>query len=152
MRQMALFQEHVVDVKEPGPQAPVSPNPKDLLGVKKVSVTCISPFAMLHEARAMHDGVVKYGPYNWREHPVQARIYLDAAMRHLLSWFEGEEEAQDSGAHHLGHARGCLGILLDAMETGNLVDNRPKAVRTTQAYTALLAKLNQELVERTNAS
>ncbi|MBS7702444.1 hypothetical protein [Chelatococcus asaccharovorans] len=30
-----------------------------------------------------------------------------------------------SGAHHLGHAIDCCVTILDAMETGNLVDVRP---------------------------
>jgi len=75
----------------------------------------------------MMDGAGKYSSYNWRDNKVQADIYVDACMRHLLAWFEGEEFAEDSGCHHLGHARACLGILLDAQATGNLVDNRPKS-------------------------
>lgn len=83
---------------------------------------------MLHEACAMLDGDIKYGFRNWREKNVVARIYIDAALRHLNSWAEGEEYAEDSGVHHLGHARACLGILLDAQETGNLIDNRATGV------------------------
>jgi hypothetical protein len=100
-------------------------NPKDLLGNKKVSITKLPFVALIHGAHAMMDGAVKYGPYNWRSKPVIASIYVDAAARHLLAWFEGEEIASDSGVHHLGHAIACAGILLDAMATGNLVDDRP---------------------------
>jgi hypothetical protein len=52
-------------------------------------------------------------------------IYVDAAMRHLIQWIDGEEEAEDSGVHHLAHAAACCAILLDAIEGGNLIDNRP---------------------------
>lgn len=103
-------------------------NPKDLLGSKKVPLGEVCPVAMLHEACAMLDGDLKYGFRNWREKNVVARIYIDAALRHINSWAEGEEYAEDSGVHHLGHARACLGILLDAQEGGNLVDNRAKGV------------------------
>lgn len=102
-------------------------NPKDLLGSGKVSLTCVPPVALLHEACALMTGDWKYGAYNWRAKPVVARIYIDAALRHIHAWFDGEEYAQDSGVHHLGHARACMAILLDAMETGNLVDDRPIA-------------------------
>lgn len=78
----------------------------------------------------MANGADKYGPYNWREKKVQSMIYLEACMRHLLSFQDGEENAVDSGIPHLGHAIACLLILIDAKETGNLIDNRPKAGAT----------------------
>lgn len=109
--------------------APVSKalgsNPKDLLGVKKPSMTKIPAIALLWESLAMMDGGGKYGPYNWRANKVIASIYIDAAKRHLDAWYEGQRLAEDSGCHHLGHARACLGILLDAEATGNLIDDRP---------------------------
>jgi hypothetical protein len=71
------------------------------------------------------DGARKYGPYNWREEGVSAVTYVSAAMRHLRDWLDGEEEAPDSGVHHLGHAVACLAIILDSIEVGNLVDDRP---------------------------
>lgn len=100
-------------------------NPKDRLGVAKVSLSNIPSAGLIHEALAMRDGATKYGAHNWREYPVQAKIYVDAALRHIFAWVDGEEVAEDSGVHHLGHARACLGILLDAMENGKLGDDRP---------------------------
>ncbi len=102
-------------------------NPKDLHGEKKVSLTKLPAVAMLHGAHAMMHGAEKYGSYNWRAKDVLAHIYVDACMRHLLSWFEGQEIAEDSGVHHLGHALACCAILLDAQECGNLIDDRPLA-------------------------
>lgn len=100
-------------------------NPKDLLGVKKVDSTKVPAIAIAWESLAMMDGAGKYGSYNWRANKVVASIYVAACKRHLDSWLEGQEEAEDSGCHHLGHARACLGILLDAQTTGNLIDDRP---------------------------
>lgn len=99
-------------------------NPKDLLGIKKVPLGEVPAVAIAHECCAMLDGDLKYGFRNWRENDVQARIYTDAARRHISAWEEGEDYAADSGVHHLAHARACLGILLDAQENGNLIDNR----------------------------
>lgn len=101
-------------------------NPKDLLGMKKVPLSLVPPASLIYQALAMKDGAAKYGPYNWRENKVIAMIYIDACMRHLQSWIDGEEVATDSGVPHLAHALACLGIIVDAKETGNLVDNRPK--------------------------
>ena len=62
---------------------------------------------------------------------------------HLNAWAEGEEAAPDSGVHHLGHARACLGILLDAQETGNLIDDR-----VAGAFPAVSERLGAWVVER----
>lgn len=75
---------------------------------------------------AMKDGAEKYGPFNWRETDVRAEVYYNAAMRHLMQWFQGEDKARDSGVHHLGHAMACMAILIDAEQQGCLIDNRPK--------------------------
>lgn len=100
-------------------------NPKDILGVKKPSMTKIPAIGELWESLAMMDGAGKYDAYNWRANKVVASIYIDALLRHVRAWFEGERTAEDSGCHHLGHAKACLGILLDAEATGNLIDDRP---------------------------
>lgn len=121
-------------------------NPKDLQGIKKISLSSVPAVAIAHEALAMMDGEDKYGFRNWREKKVVARIYIDAALRHINSWFEGEEAAEDSGVHHLGHARACLGILLDAIETGNLIDNR-----SAGAYPKTAERLSKERQARLGA-
>lgn len=108
----------------PAPSLPDT-NPKTRYGITKPAMSNVPPGALIHVMRGFADGAVKYGPMNWREHPVSASVYYDAAMRHLMAWFDGEDEAEDSGVHHLGHAMSCLAILLDAMECGTLNDNRP---------------------------
>ena len=100
-------------------------NPKTALGVKKPSMAPVPPVALIHLMEAMENGRQKYGLMNWREKNVSSSIYYDAALRHLMSWYDGEDVADDSGVHHLGHAMACMAILLDAMATGNLNDNRP---------------------------
>lgn len=116
-------------------------NPKDLLGIKKPSLTKIPQIALLWESLAMMDGGGKYGPYNWRDNKVVASIYIDALLRHVALWFEGQQKADDSGCHHLGHARACLGILLDAEATGNLIDDRPVSDGTTAAFEKVFAEV-----------
>jgi hypothetical protein len=112
------------------------PNPKTLTGRRKLPVlSVIPPASLIHEADAMRygayeaprvDGTKGYDPYNWRDSPIEAMIYIDAALRHMLAWVDGEDLAPDSKAHHLGHAKATLGILLDAMENATLIDNRPR--------------------------
>lgn len=111
------------------PAVPAEPtrgiNPKDALGLAKPDLSVVPPAAMLHLASAMMDGARKYGPFNWRDNAVLGRVYVAAAMRHLMQYLDGEDIDPTSGVHHLGHAMACAAIVLDARETGNLDDNRP---------------------------
>lgn len=100
-------------------------NPKDRIGIKKPQVHLVPPAAVLHMAKAFEDGAKKYGPYNWRDKKVRATVYLSAALRHLYEYLDGDTYARDSGHHHLAHLLACAAILLDAEETGNLIDDRP---------------------------
>lgn len=100
-------------------------NPKTVLGVTKPSLSKAPPAAMLYMALAFMDGAYKYGAYNWRSKKVTASIYVDAAMRHLQAWFDGEELAEDSKLPHLAHVLACVAILVDAKENAVLVDDRP---------------------------
>lgn len=114
-------------------------NPKDLIGAKKVQLNLIPPASMIYQALGMTDGKEKYGPFNWRDNEVIASIYIAALFRHVLCWFDGEENAPDSKKPHLAHAISCLGIIIDAKETGNLIDDRPKP----GAAARLLTKYNK---------
>ncbi len=113
----------------------MSDNPKDKVGVAKVMTLSVIPSsALVHLGEAMRYGALEaplkdgghgYGRFNWRDTKVEALLYMDAAMRHGLNWIDGEDRAPDSKVHHLGHFMACAGIILDAMECGTLVDNRP---------------------------
>ena len=102
-------------------------NPKDRLGARKPPLQLIPPAAELLESSVMALGARKYGPFNWRSTNVKASVYVAAARRHLLQWFDGQDDDPESGVSHLAHARACLGILLDALATGHLIDDRPPA-------------------------
>jgi len=100
-------------------------NPKDALGLKKPPLRLVPAAGLLHVAKVMGLGAAKYGPYNWRGKPVRLTVYIEAAMRHLLSALDGETDDRESGQPHAAHAAACMMIVLDAAATGNLVDDRP---------------------------
>jgi hypothetical protein len=100
-------------------------NPKSAFGMLKPSPSLVPPVAILAEAVVFGLGAVKYGPFNWRATGVSARVYIDAADRHIKSWQDGEELDPESGESHLAHARACLGIILDVQASGKLIDDRP---------------------------
>lgn len=102
-----------------------STNPKDLLGVKRVPLHLVPGTAMAHVAMAHLDGALKYGQYNWREEGVSVSVYMSAALRHIEDYLNGELLAEDSQVLHLAHAIATLNIVIDAMEIGNLIDDRP---------------------------
>jgi hypothetical protein len=80
---------------------------------------------MIYLALGHEPGAAKYGRFNWRENPVETMTYIAATMRHLVEWVDGNDEAADTGQPHLAHALASLSVLVDAIETGNAVDNRP---------------------------
>lgn len=120
----------------PGLPGPVDPaNPKDRIGDLKPQLHLVPAALSIYASQAMANGAAKYGPFNWREHPVKAHVYIAALFRHLHSWYDGENHAKDSGVHHLAHAAAGLAILLDAMATGNLIDDRPTKGAAAQLIT-----------------
>jgi hypothetical protein len=99
-------------------------NPKDLIGTNKLPIHLWPEVATAYGSLGLLEGALKYGRCNWREAGVRASIYVDATRRHLAAWFEGEDDAPDSGLPHLAHALACLAILVDAEVQGQLVDDR----------------------------
>jgi hypothetical protein len=55
---------------------------------------------------------------------------------------EGEWIDSESGIPHLGHARACLGIIIDAYESGMLTDDR---IVSGGDYNELLNKYSKEV-------
>jgi hypothetical protein len=100
-------------------------NPKDRHGAAKPPLGLVPPAALIRMAKAMQHGADKYGPYNWREKAVRSTIYVDAAMRHLVRYLDGEDIDPDSGCPHIAHVAACMAVLMDATDVGNLEDDRP---------------------------
>ncbi len=99
-------------------------NPKDLVGAKKAPLTLVPPSAVIAMAEAMAVGAAKYGPFNWRDQPIQVRTYVEATLRHLYAFLDGQARAEDTGVSHLAHAMAGLAILNDAIALGAIDDNR----------------------------
>ena len=99
-------------------------NPKTVRGEAKPKLSDTPTIGIRDMGRVFSMGAKKYGRFNWREHAVSSTVYYDAAMRHLMAWFDGEDLDPESGIHHLAHVMACMNILLDAREHGKLNDNR----------------------------
>lgn len=102
-------------------------NPKSAMGLKKAPTLSVIPASsQLVLGQVMALGAAKYGRFNWREKSVAGTVYTDAIQRHLIAWMAGQDNDPESGVSHLGHVMACACILIDAMASGNLVDDRSK--------------------------
>lgn len=100
-------------------------NPKTVFGSVKPGIKHVPTTALLEVGRVMDHGAKKYGPYNWRDKTVSSSVYYDAAVRHLMQWWDGEDMDSESGCLHLAHAMACIGIVIDGSHVRKLNDDRP---------------------------
>lgn len=121
-------------------------NPKDLIGSGKLPLHLWPATATAMGCVGLAEGMLKYGRSNWRVAGARASIYVDACLRHLFAYFEGEDVAPDSGVPHLANALACLAILVDAEAAGKLTDDR----QVPGGYRALVETLTPH-VERLKA-
>ena len=100
-------------------------NPKDAFGIKKAPLSTISAPVLMELGIAMQEGAAKYGRHNYRVIGVRSSVYYDATMRHLMSWWEGEDIDPDSDLSHITKAIASLVVLRDAMMQDRNTDDRP---------------------------
>lgn len=123
-------------------------NPKDALGIKKVSPHTVPAGVILELALAMTEGGRKYGTYNYRASGVRSSVYYDACLRHLMSWWEGVDIDPDSGIPHIVKAIACLTVLRDSQRMGNNVDDRPiRNPLSIEELNRLTVKLSEKYPE-----
>lgn len=139
---LKLVNELGDEVGDPENQQPIKAvkdsNPKDDVGSRKPGIGAV-PCKPLYEAgAALTYGGKKYGNHNYRHIGVRASVYYDAAMRHLMAWWEGEDidpiEKGGSGLPHLAHAIAGLMVYRDAELAGMVTDDRPIATGSPYAH------------------
>lgn len=115
-------------------------NPKDACGIAKVPLSTISAPVLAEVGVAMLEGALKYGRHNYRVSGVRASVYYDAVGRHMMAWWEGEDDDPDSGLPHLAKAIAGLAVIRDSVIRGNWIDDRPPKVAS-----GWMAKLNEKV-------
>lgn len=120
-------------------------NPKDAIGIRKAPMSTVPAAVLAEVGVAMLEGACKYGRSNFRIAGVRASVYYDATMRHLMSWWEGEDTDPDSGMSHVTKAITSLVVLRDAMIQDMCTDDRPP--RSAEFY-ARLNTLAAEVLAR----
>jgi len=99
-------------------------DPKGAIGATKTPLGLIPPHAMEQTAWVHKLGADKYGAWNWRETGVCASTYVNAILRHLNAWRDGEDLDPESGISHLAHIACSANILMDAEYCNKLQDDR----------------------------
>lgn len=86
----------------------------------------IPPAAIIELGKVLTMGSGKYGDRNWEKGIEFNRVY-GAALRHLITWWNGEDTDKESGLSHLSHCLCNIAFLIH-FERGNSYgefDNRP---------------------------
>jgi len=132
------------------------PNPKNAAAYRdgRIDLSTIPPASLAHEAMALMDGAEKYEAYNFRQDKIAVMEYIAAAERHIQKFkdraFENDEDPI-SLVHELGAAKASLGIILDAMENGNAIDDRPVKGNVALLFERLSAKVRLRRQRREEA-
>jgi Domain of unknown function (DUF5664) len=137
----------------PVPASPARPstklsNPKDSVGCKKAPMSTVSALVLAEIGVGMLEGALNYGRHNYRVVGVLASIYYDATMRHLRSWWEGEDIDPKSQLHHVTKAITSLVVLRDAMIMDMYTDDRPPRHKDVSKFFADLDARAAALIER----
>lgn len=134
MRARRPTTEEMAEMLTQGPGSDLKPtiNAKDREATTRLPLSLVPPGLRSWCALAMAEGDLKYGGFNFRATGVQASIYFDAMGRHMDKWFyHGEEVDPKTLVPHLANAAACLAILIDGIEQGNIIDDRPPTQPTT---------------------
>lgn len=91
-------------------------------GKPQLSYLLEFPTAITAFARVKELGAAKYERGNWKKGGKPDHEYLDACMRHLTAFMEGEKVADDSGCLHLAHAAWNLFALMELNYPGETCD------------------------------
>lgn len=140
VKQFHKTEERVIEAALQDCNVAESPeNPKDAIGATKIPLSVVPSSVLMEVAMGMFDGAWKYRSYNYREIPIRYSRYYDAAMRHLMAWWEGEDIDPDSGLSHVTKVISCLTVLRDAMlqsENGGkpTIDDRPPKSKVPMSY------------------
>jgi hypothetical protein len=104
----------------------------------------LDTFALVQIARVLAFGAQKYAAHNWRKGMEWSRM-VDAMLRHILAWNDGEDNDPESGLSHLAHAGCCLMFLLNYELTHTEFDDRYRRavgpVDSPEEYLCIMCKL-----------
>lgn len=98
---------------------------KDAIGdMSKPRLSLIPKSALYEMGKAYTWGEKHYGSHNWRG--LKITFLLDAAMRHISEFNDGENYDERTGCHHLGNAMANLSMAIEIFNENKEADDRWK--------------------------
>lgn len=92
----------------------------------KPPMSLLDRYALEQIANVLAFGAKKYAKHNWRKGLEYSRL-LDAALRHLLAFADGEDNDPESGFSHIAHAGCCIMFLLWMSKNRTDLDDRHRS-------------------------
>lgn len=96
--------------------------------MEKPRLSLIPKKALWALGKGFTHGEVKYGAHNWRS-GINISYLLDAALRHINEFNDGEDYDKDSDNHHLGNAMANLCMAIELFYDYPEADDRYKNVK-----------------------
>lgn len=90
----------------------------------KIRMELIPPELLEEVGKILTFGANKYSDRNWEAGLEWGRVY-GALLRHLTSWWSGEDKDKETNESHLSHAACCLSFLIAYEQRGVGRDDRP---------------------------
>lgn len=90
----------------------------------KIRMELLPPELLTAVASILTFGAKKYDDRNWEKGMAWSRVY-GALLRHLNSWWAGEQCDPETGKSHLWHAGCCIAFLISYEERKVGIDDRP---------------------------
>lgn len=91
----------------------------------KPPMSLIPTKALIEEAYVWGMGEKKYGRYNWEKGLIFSRL-IDAILRHVTAYNNGETLDPESGRSHMAHIRCDAAMLIEFESTRPDLDDRRK--------------------------
>lgn len=91
----------------------------------KWSISLLPNEGIIEIAKAFGYGAKKYGPHNYRNSLEWSRL-IDAAIRHLIAFKEGEDLDPESKLNHVAHSGANIMMLLYNIMNKPEMDDRWK--------------------------
>jgi len=87
------------------------------------------PWGAVEEiVKVLENGAAKYGDFDWKFVPNSRVRYFAAAMRHMVSWWNGEKLDKEDGCSHLAHAACCIIFLMHNLDGDGQQEKRASQV------------------------
>lgn len=144
------------------PTIPTGAKKNDVVDAK-VRLDLFPPSAYYGISTVFTYGAVKYDDWNWAKGLPYSRLY-GALLRHMMSWFSGQETDPETGFSHLWHAGCNIAMLihtelvvkqarLDGFTESVKLDDRPRQFHpktTTEPWSVILKHSDsyQELLKK----